>query len=231
MPVAGDCGFIFMRPGNEDKAMSTQDFILNAEARADVGKGASRRLRRQGAKVPAIIYGGDKEPENISIPQKDLVKQLENEAFYSHIISIKQGNDSQDVILKDLQRHPAKSQILHADFMRVSSTKKLHTRVPLHFLNEDVCVGVKMQGGTILHSMTELEVSCLPADLPEYIEVDLAKAEAGHIVHISDLTLPQGVESVALSHGADHDLPVVTVNKPKTGGVEETGEESAEGEE
>ncbi|MGQ9425817.1 50S ribosomal protein L25/general stress protein Ctc [Gilvimarinus sp. F26214L] len=211
--------------------MSTEDFTLNAEARADVGKGASRRLRREGGKVPAIIYGGEKEPENITIPHKDLVKQLENEAFYSHIISIKQGSNSQDVILKDLQRHPAKNQILHADFMRVSSTKKLQTKVPLHFLNEDICAGVKMQGGTIAHSMTELDVSCLPGDLPEFIEVDMAEVQAGQIVHISDLKLPKGVESVDLSHGADHDLPVVTVNKPKSGGTEEGGEEeAAEGE-
>lgn len=211
--------------------MSTEDFTLNAEARADVGKGASRRLRRQGAKVPAIIYGGEKQPENISILHKDLVKQLENEAFYSHIITIKQGADNQDVILKDLHRHPARKQILHADFMRVSSTKKLHTRVPLHFLNEDTCVGVKMQGGTVSHNMTELEISCLPGDLPEFIEIDLAEVQAGQIVHISDLQLPKGVESVSLSHGVEHDLPVVTVNKPKTGGAAEEGEEEpAEGE-
>lgn len=212
--------------------MSTEDFILNAEARADVGKGASRRLRREGAKLPAIIYGGRKKPENISIPHKDMVKQLENEAFYSHIITIKVGDSSQDVILKDLHRHPAKKQILHADFMRVSKTKKLHTKVPLHFLNEDTSVGVKGQGGMVSHNMTELEISCLPADLPEFIEVDLAEVQTGQIVHISDLQLPKGVESVSLSHGADHDLPVVTINKPKVGGGgEEAGEEApAEGE-
>lgn len=210
--------------------MSTQDFVLNAEARSDVGKGASRRLRREGHKVPAIIYGGEKEPENISILHKDIVKQLENEAFYSHIIKINVGKDGQDVILKDLQRHPARNQILHADFMRVSKTKKLHTKVPLHFMNEDICVGVKMQGGTISHNVTELDISCLPGDLPEFIEVDLAKVEAGQIVHISDLQLPKGVESVDLAHGADHDLPVVTVNKPKAGAAEEeaAGEESSE---
>ncbi|MEX1034155.1 MAG: 50S ribosomal protein L25/general stress protein Ctc [Cellvibrionaceae bacterium] len=211
--------------------MSTEDFTLIAEARADVGKGASRRLRRQGHRVPAIIYGGDKQPENVSILHKDLLKQLENEAFYSHIITIKQDKKSQDVILKDLQRHPAKNQILHADFMRVSSTKKLHTRVPLHFLNEEACVGVKMQGGTVSHNMSELEISCLPGDLPEFIEVDLAQVEVGQIVHISDLTLPKGVESVSLSHGADHDLPVVTVNKPKAGGevTEDEAEQPEEG--
>ena len=207
--------------------MSSNDFTLTAEARADVGKGASRRLRRQGDRIPAIIYGDDKDPQNISLLHKELVKQLENEAFYSHIIKLNVDGKNQDVILKDLQRHPAKSKILHADFMRVSKTKKLHTRVPLHFLNEDTCIGVKTQGGQISHNMTELEISCLPQDLPEYIEVDLLNVEAGQIVHISDLKLPKGVESVSLAHGTDHDLPVVTVNKPRAGG--ETEEASSEG--
>jgi large subunit ribosomal protein L25 len=206
--------------------MSTEDFTLNAEARADVGKGASRRLRREGSKVPAIIYGGEQEPQNISVLHKDLLKQLENEAFYSHIVKINVGGSSHDVILKDLQRHPAKNQILHADFMRVSSTRKLQTKVPLHFVNEDICVGVKNQGGSISHNLTELDISCLPGDLPEFIEVDLAEVQAGQIVHISDLKLPKGVESVELSHGPDHDLPVVTVNKPRAGG-EATEEEGA----
>src|SRR5690606_15399359 len=200
---------------DEDKAMSAQDFTLNAELRADAGKGASRRLRREGQKVPAIVYGGEAAPQNISIPHKDLLKQLENEAFYSSIVKLNVDGKTQDVIIKDLQRHPAKKLILHADFMRVSSTKKLHTRVPLHFVNEDICVGVKMQGGSIAHNLTELDISCLPGDLPEFIEVDLAEVQAGQIVHISNLTLPKGVESVDLAHGADHDLPVVTVNKPK----------------
>jgi len=197
------------------------DFTLTAEARTDVGKGASRRLRRLGDRVPAIVYGDEKDPVNISLLHKDLVKQLENEAFYSHIITINLDDKSQEVILKDLQRHPSKSKILHADFMRVSRTKKLQTKVPLHFLNETTCIGVKQQGGSISHNMTELEISCLPQDLPEYIEVDLANVEIGHIVHISDLTLPSGVESVSLAHGSDHDLPVVTVNKPRAGGDED----------
>ena len=214
--------------------MSAEDFIVNAEARDDAGKGASRRLRRLAGKVPAIVYGGKKKPQNIALAHNELVKHLENEAFYSHIIELKVDGKSESVILKDLQRHPAKPVIMHADFLRVSKTKKLNTRAPLHFVNEDSCVGVKMQGGSISRNMTELEISCLPADLPEYIEVDLAAVEAGQIVHISDLTLPKGVESVALSHGADHDLPVATVNKPKGGDeaaedTEKDSEEDAEG--
>jgi len=195
--------------------MSKQDFTLNAEARSLVGKGASRRLRRVAELVPAIIYGGSKKPESISVSHKDFLKHLENEAFYSHIITIKQGDTSQDVILKDLQRHPAKLKIIHADFLRVSKNKKLHTQVPLHFINEAACVGVKTHGGLIAHTKTELDISCLPADLPEYIEVDMTEINIGHIIHISDLILPKGVESVELSHGPEHDLPVATVTKPK----------------
>ena len=209
----------------------SSDFTLTAEARTDVGKGASRRLRRLGDRIPAIIYGDEKAPENISLLHKDLIKQLENEAFYSHIITITTDGNSQEVILKDLQRHPAKAKILHADFLRVSRTKKLQTKVPLHFLNEVSCVGVKQQGGSISHNMTELEISCLPQDLPEYIEVDLAEVEAGQIVHISSLNLPNGVESVALAHGSDYDLPVVTVNKPRAGGDDDTEESSTGGDE
>jgi len=194
----------------------SEDFILNATSRSDEGKGASRRLRRLDGLVPAIVYGGgNKNPVSISINHKDLVKHLENEAFYSHIISLVVDDKAEDVILKDLQRHPAKPQIMHADFFRVSKTKKLQTSVPLHFLNEDTSKGVKQQGGQIIHNMVQLEVSCLPANLPEFIEIDLADVEVGQVVHISDIKLPKGVTSVALSHGEDHDLPVVAINKPK----------------
>ncbi len=213
--------------------MSKEDFQINAQQRDDSGKGASRRLRRNAGLVPAIVYGGNKKPQNISLSHNDLMKHLENEAFYSHIITLNVDNKSEDVILKDLQRHPSKAQILHADFMRVSKTKKLQTSVPLHFINEVSCKGVKLQGGVISHSMIQLEISCLPGDLPEYIEVDLAEVEIGQIVHISDIKLPKGVESVALSHGEDHDLPVASVNKPKGASSEDEEEdgEEKEGEE
>ena len=209
----------------------SEDFVLNAELRADAGKGASRRLRRLEGQMPAIVYGGDKEPLNIQIPQKDMVKQLENEAFYSHVITINVDGGSESVLLKDLQRHPAKPVLLHADFLRVSMTQKVTVKVPLHFINEDTCVGVKMQGGQISHTMTELEISCLPGDLPEYIEVDMVDVEIEKIVHISDLTLPEGVVSVALSHGADHDGAVVSVHKPKGSAADADEEAGGEGEE
>lgn len=204
------------------------DFILNATVRNDLGKGASRRLRRLNGLVPGIVYGGTQDPVNISINHKDLVKHLENEAFYSHIISLNIAGKTQDVILKDLQRHPSKTQVLHADFLRVSKSTKLHTSVPLHFVNEATSKGVKLQGGKVVHNLVQLEVSCLPANLPEFIEVDLAEMEVGQILHISDLKLPKGVTSVALSHGADHDLAVVTMLKPKGGADEEAeGEATA----
>ena len=207
----------------------SEDFVLNATVREDAGKGASRRLRRLEGQVPAIVYGGKKNPANIQIPHKDLVKQLENEAFYSHIITINIGDKSEDVLLKDLQRHPSKALILHADFLRVSKTKKVTVKVPLHFLNEETSKGIKVQGGKAIHTMTELEIECLPANLPEFIEVDLAGVELGQTIHISELTLPKGVTSVALSHGEDHDGAVVSIIKPK--GMAEADESTEEGEE
>jgi large subunit ribosomal protein L25 len=205
--------------------MST-DFILNANGREDTGKGASRRLRRLAGEIPAIVYGGKKDPAKISLAHKDVAKALENESFFSHIIGLVIDGKSEDVIIKDIQRHPAKALIMHMDFFRVSKTTKLQTRAPLHFINEETCVGVKMGGGLIARSMTDIEISCLPKDLPEYIEVDMAEVDLGQTVHLSDIKLPKGVESVALSHGDDHDLPVAAVNKPKA--VEEISDEAPE---
>ena len=205
--------------------MST-DFTLNANGREDTGKGASRRLRRLAGEIPAIVYGGKKAPAQISLTQKDVAKALENEAFYSHIIGLVIDGKSEDVIIKDIQRHPAKSVVMHMDFFRVSKTTKLQTRAPLHFINEEECTGVKLGGGLIARSMTDIEISCLPKDLPEYIEVDMAEVEVGQTLHLSDIKLPKGVESVALSHGSDHDLPVAAVNMPKA--VEEISDEAPE---
>ena len=194
--------------------MST-DFTLHAKGREDTGKGASRRLRRLAGEIPAIVYGGKKDPAKITLIHKDVMKALENEAFYSHIIAMDIDGKSEDVIIKDVQRHPAKLLVLHMDFLRVSKNTKLQTRVPLHFINEEACIGVKQSGGLISHSMTELEIMCLPKDLPEYLEVDMAEVDLGQTLHISDIKLPKGVESVALNQGADHDLPIAAVNKSK----------------
>jgi large subunit ribosomal protein L25 len=196
------------------------DFTLNAEARSDLGKGASRRLRRLAALVPAVVYGGDKAPESISMLAKEVAKLLENEAAYSHIIELNVGGTKQNVVIKALQRHPAKGHVLHADFVRVVAGQKLTAIVPLHFLNQEAAV---KKGGEISHTETELEVTCLPKDLPEFIEVDLANAEIGTIVHLSDLKAPKGVEFVALAHGKD--LAVANVHAPRV--VADEAEEGA----
>lgn len=208
--------------------MST-DFTLHAKGREVSGKGASRRLRRLAGEIPAIVYGGKKDPQSLTLIHKDVLKALENEAYYSHIISLDVDGKSQDVVLKDVQRHPAKTAILHLDFLRINKTTALTIRVPLHFINEDNCVGVKKEGGIISHTMSELEVQCLPKDLPEFIEVDVSELALGSTLHISDIKLPKGVESVALSHGSDHDLPVAAVNKAKSGGSEADDYGDAEG--
>ncbi|MDR8367680.1 50S ribosomal protein L25/general stress protein Ctc [Pseudomonas sp. JL3] len=186
------------------------DFTLNAEVRSDLGKGASRRLRRLAALVPAVVYGGDKAPESISMLAKEVAKLLENEAAYSHIIELNVGGTKQNVVIKALQRHPAKGHVMHADFVRVVAGQKLSTIVPVHFINEEAPV---KKGGEISHVTSEIEVSCLPKDLPEFIEVDLANAEVGSIIHLSDLKAPKGVEFVALAHGDDK--AVANVHAPR----------------
>jgi large subunit ribosomal protein L25 len=204
------------------------DYTLNAVVRSDKGKGASRRLRRLEKATPAIVYGLDKEPVSISIEMRELFKKLDNEGFYTHTLNLEiEGADNEQVILKDLQRHPFKELILHADFQRVSEDSKITILVPIHFLNEENCKGVKLQGGKIQHQKTEVEVRALPSQLPTAIEVDMTDAEKGQIIHLSDLKIPAGAEIVELAKGADHDAPVVTVNAPKGAAAdeEEAGEE------
>jgi large subunit ribosomal protein L25 len=199
-----------------------QEFILDAELRADKGKGASRRLRRQD-KVPGIIYGGNIEPLNITLGHNQVTHRLENEAFYSHVLTVKVDGRTEEVILRDVQRHPARPIIMHMDFQRVSKDRAIHVHVPLHFVNEDKCEGVKLGGGVISKILVEVEVSCLPQNLPEYIEVDLLSLQVGDSVHLSELKLPEGAALVALSHGnvADHDTAVVSVHKPRGAAEEE----------
>ncbi len=194
--------------------MSDQ-FELIAEVRTDLGKGASRRLRRFDGRVPAIIYGGDKAPQSLSLISKDLEKSLENEAFYSHVLVVKVGDVKEKAILKDLQRHPAKNRITHVDFMRIDENVAIKVHVPIHFLNEETCYGVKTEGGMIQHQATDIEVQCLPGDIPAFIEVDMLKVKVGQIIHLSEVTLPAGVASVALALGEDHDLAIASVLAPK----------------
>ena len=200
-------------------------FELEAKVRADQGKGASRRLRRLNNEIPAIIYGGDKEPLPITLHHDDISHAVENEAFFSHIITIKVGKDAEQVIIKDLQRHPAKPFILHADFQRILADEEITVNVPVHFLNEDKCKGVKLEGGSISHILTEIEITCLPKHLPEFLEVDMLELEVGDNVHLSDISYPEGVTSVSLSHGGDDaDLVVASVHAAKAEVVEEAPE-------
>jgi large subunit ribosomal protein L25 len=190
------------------------DFTLDAEPRSDLGKGASRRLRRTG-RVPAILYGAGVEPESISLEHNKIRHELENEAFYSHILTVNLEGKKQKVILRDLQRHPAKPVILHVDFLRVSDDQEIDIHVRLHFIGEDVCHGVKMEGGQISHQITEVEVTCLPKHIPEFIEVDLTELKIGDAIHLTELKVPKGVTLTALSHGEGQDQQVVNVHATK----------------
>ena len=210
----------------------SEGFELECFIRTDLGKGASRRLRRINSNIPAILYGGNKAPVSLSIAHKDIAKATESEVFFSQVITLNINNKKEPAVIKALQRHPAKPLILHADFQRVSMDKEILVKVPIHFLNEDECVGVKLGGGNIIKSLNEIEISCLPKDLPEYIEVDMLDIELGGSIHLSDITLPEEVISVALSHGEESDLTVASVQAPR--GVAEEEEEAVaevEGEE
>ena len=186
---------------------------LNAEARDDLGKGASRRLRRLNDDIPAVLYGGSEDPISLTIAHKDIAKATENEAFFSHIITLNVGKKKQKAVIKALQRHPAKAILMHADFQRVSDDQKITVNVPIHFLNEDKCAGVKTGGGSIIKTLKEIEIDCFPKDLPEFINVDMILLEIGEAVHLADITLPEGVASIALAAG--NDLSVATVQAPR----------------
>jgi large subunit ribosomal protein L25 len=185
-------------------------FEFDAELRTTTGKGDARRTRRLG-KIPAIVYGGGAAPVQLNLTHHRVVKALENEAVYSHILTLKYEGKEEKAILKAIERHPSRPIIMHMDFQRVNETDRLHVHVPLHFVNQETSVGVK-KGGVVNHAMVEVEVVCLPKDLPEFIEVDMAQVDVGGSVHLSDLKVPPGVEIVALAHGAEHDLPVAGIH-------------------
>ncbi len=208
--------------------MSNIDFSLNAQARDLQGKGASRRLRHQNL-VPAVVYGGTGAAQSISIRFNELVKALESEAFYSHVLTLNVDGKAEQVVLKALQRHPARNVPMHADFVRVDATHEITMRVPLHYINQETAVGVKTQGGQLAIQVNEVEVRTLPANLPEFIEVDLIDVALDQVLHLSDLKLPQGVVLTQLSHGEDsHNLPIASIHQPKTHHKAEEGEGSAE---
>ncbi|MDY6977090.1 MAG: 50S ribosomal protein L25/general stress protein Ctc [Pseudomonadota bacterium] len=208
--------------------MSEANFKLDASVRTDLGKGASRRLRRE-EKLPGIIYGGEEAPVSITLDHNKVNNSADFEAFYSHVLELNLDGKVVEVLVKDMQRHPFKPKIMHIDFQRVIAGEDVHTNVPLHFVNEEASAAVKA-GGIAEHHVTEIEVTCLPKNLPEFIEVDMAAVEMGQTLHLSDLTLPAGVSSVELAKNDEaHDLAVVTVKPaPKAADAEEGEEEASE---
>ena len=185
---------------------------VNATPRGTQGKSASRRLRHAG-KVPGVLYGADKSAEHIEVEHQELSLKLKHEAFHASILTLNLAGEKQQVLLRDIQMHPWRAEVMHVDFQRVAKDKKIHIKVPLHFVHAEMAPGVKTGGGSVNHVMTELDISCLPDDLPEFIQVDLANLEMGHSIHLSELTLPKGVESVQLRSGDD--AVVVTIPVPR----------------
>jgi large subunit ribosomal protein L25 len=189
-----------------------QSFVIDAEPRSTQGKGASRRLRRTGM-VPAILYGGNSEARQITVNHNELSKHLKIEAFYSHILTLNLDGKSEQAVLKDLQRHPVRDEILHLDLQRVLADQLLRMHVPLHFKGAEGCPGVKTGGGLVEHHLIQIEVECLPKDLPEFIEVDLSALNVNESVHLSQLQLPAGVVAVELKHG--NDASVAAIHLPR----------------
>ncbi len=200
---------------------------IQVERRTDEGKGASRRLRHA-AKIPAIVYGGELKPVSIQLDHEAVWLASQNEWFYSSILDLSLGGDIQKVLLRDMQRHPYKQQIMHLDFQRVNENETLRTAVPLHFLNEDKSPAGKSAEVVVTHELNEVVVECLPKDLPENIEIDLSNLSVGDIVHLSDIKLPAGVEIPELKLGKEHDVAVVIAKHGREEVVEEAGAESAE---
>lgn len=197
----------------------SQSFELNAEVRTDLGKGASRRLRHSDT-IPAILYGLGREPVALTLVHNDVLKALSNEAFFSHVLTLNVGGKKESALLKAVQRHPYKPKIVHLDFLAVDATHVVHTNVPLHFLNEDKAPGLK-KGGRIQHAVTNVEVTCLPSQLPEFLEVNVGNLDLGQSVHLSQIALPAGVTLVELSKGEGHDQAVVSLIGGKATGDEE----------
>lgn len=201
----------------------SNEFEFVAENRDLSGKSAARAVRRNG-QIPAVVYGGKADPQAIALGHNEVIKHLSHEAVYSHVLDLKIDGKTEKAILKGIQRHPAKPRILHMDFMRVDESQALKVHVPLHFINEDTCVGVKA-GGVITHAMVDVEVSCLPSALPEYIEVDLVNIDIGDSIHLTDIIVPEGVEVVTLAQEGEHDYTVAQVMKTR---IEAEPEESEE---
>ena len=199
------------------------EFEVVAQPRTALGTNASRRLRRTGM-IPAILYGGGKDSIPLSLEENRIRKQVENEAFAAHVLTVRVEDEESQAVLKSVHRDPATERVIHMDFQRISASSEIHMHVPLHFVNEEDCPG-KRAGGIITHLLVEIEVGCLPKDLPEYIEVDMASLDVGDSVHLSELALPKGVHIMALAHNPDNDQPLVSVQHPQKLEVEPGTEE------
>lgn len=196
---------------------------IKATKRDVKGTSASRRLRHAGT-VPGVVYGGNNPPVNLSFDHKGLFMEFRHEAFHASILNLEIDGKKEDVLLRDYQLHPVRNTIQHVDFQRVSASEKIHVKVPFHFVNEDTCPGVKTGGGIVGHILNEAEISCLPKELPEFIEVDLGALEVGDVIHLSEIKLPKGVEFVQLAHGTD--ATVSAINLPRAAVAEEATAEA-----
>jgi large subunit ribosomal protein L25 len=228
---AGDigCPVEGYQPRYFRRAIMAKQLDLVAEFREDSGKGSSRRLRRNG-KVPAIIYGAGREPRALTFDHNALLRAVENESFFSSVLSVQVGENVRKSILKDIQVHPAKKQILHLDLQRIVEDEKIKMTVPFHFLGEDAAPGVKVGGGIVSHLRTEVEVSCFPGDLPEYLDVDVAELDLDQLLHLSDVTLPEGVELTDLVAEPPRDDAIVSIHVPRAAVEEDDLDLAAEGE-
>ena len=206
----------------------SQQIQISASLRQQVGTAASRRMRRRSDEIPGVIYGGEAAPQLLSLNIHELSRVMQHEAFHAQILNVVVEGAAEQAVVRDLQRDPASERVLHIDFLRVSADRPIQVQVPLHFINEHDCEGVRM-GGNISHNITEVEVSCLPKHLPEFIEVDVAALELGETLHLTDLVPPAEVSIVALMYGEERNIPVVSVQAPRggAGDLEEEDEEEA----
>jgi large subunit ribosomal protein L25 len=202
------------------------DFILHAEKRAEQGKGASRRLRHTG-KLPAIVYGAGKEPAAITLEHNEILRHLQEETFYSQILTVDLDGAREKVVLRDLQRHPAKALVLHLDLQRIDEKEEIRVSIPIHFLNQDTSPGVKLSG-QVSHQMIEIEISCLPKDLPEFLELDMGEMNIGDSLHLSDLKVPEGIQLTALIQDSENNPVIVSIHAARSQEAdEETTEDTA----
>ncbi len=207
----------------------SSNYVLNAQSRDVFGTGASRRQRRD-SHIPAVVYGAGKDNETVTLDHDQVMHSLEKEAFHSAIIDLQTDAGSQQVILREVQMHPHRPLVLHMDFQRIKATEKLHMKIPLHFDGADVAPGVKVDGGILAHAITELDITCLPKDLPEYIAVDVSELGMNESIHLSDITLPEGVELTVTAYHEGEDPAVATIAAPKVAEEESVSEEGEGGE-